>query len=128
MASPAVQAPEKKRAQLIHIETDRRLGHEWDEWDGRPLPGQGDFSAGPALFFAFAALTLAVTFGALALVLYLLAPRLGGLVPVLPGALWLTLGAAAVVTWLWFALAVTSHYIRSTCSPSACSSGGRSCD
>src|SRR5437773_1001479 len=33
------------RAQLIHIETDRRLGHEWDEWDGKPLPGNGDFSA-----------------------------------------------------------------------------------
>ena len=26
------------RAQLIHIDVDRRLGHEWDEWDGKPLP------------------------------------------------------------------------------------------
>ena len=46
------------RAQLIHIQTDRRLGHEWDEWDGRPLPSGGDFSAPPALFFWFALLTL----------------------------------------------------------------------
>src|SRR2546427_461234 len=48
------------RAQLIHIETDRRLGHEWDEWDGRPLPGNGDFSAPPGLFFRFAALTIGI--------------------------------------------------------------------
>src|SRR5437899_5189019 len=48
------------RAQLIHIETDRRLGHEWDEWDGRPLPGSGDFSAPPGLFFRFAALTIGI--------------------------------------------------------------------
>src|SRR6266480_3782262 len=48
------------RAQLIHIETDRRLGHEWDEWDGRPLPGNGDFSAPPGLFFRFAAPTIGI--------------------------------------------------------------------
>ena len=50
--------PDAPRAQLIHIETDRRLGHEWDEWDGRPLPNGGDFSAAPALFFGYALLTL----------------------------------------------------------------------
>src|SRR5947207_15101771 len=44
------------RAQLIHIETDRRLGHEWDEWDGRPLPRNGDFSAPPGLLLRSAAL------------------------------------------------------------------------
>src|SRR6184192_3163913 len=48
------------RAQLIHIETDRRLGHEWDEWDGRPLPENGDFSAPQGLFFRFAALTIGI--------------------------------------------------------------------
>src|SRR5258708_24015940 len=48
------------RAQLIHIETDRRLGHEWDEWDGRPLPGNGGFSAPAGLFFWFAALTIGI--------------------------------------------------------------------
>src|SRR5881628_3825224 len=53
----AIDAP---RAQLIHIETDRRLGHEWDEWDGGPLPNGGDFSAPPGLFFRYAALTLVV--------------------------------------------------------------------
>src|SRR5947199_365702 len=46
------------RAQLIHIETDRRLGHEWDEWDGKPLPGNGDFSAPPGVFLRYAGLPL----------------------------------------------------------------------
>src|SRR6058998_4094593 len=69
------------RAQLIHIETDRRLGHEWDEWDGGPLPNRGDFSAPPRLFFRFAALTLVVLCGAAAGVLFLLSPRLAALAP-----------------------------------------------
>src|SRR2546426_793528 len=67
------------RAQLIHIETDRRLGHEWDEWDGRPLPGNGDFSAPPGLFFRFAALTIGVGMAVGAALIFLLGPRLGGL-------------------------------------------------
>src|SRR5213596_3242547 len=62
--------PATPRAQLIHIETDRRLGHEWDEWDGKPLPNRGDFAAPARLFFGYAALTLAVALGMLAAVLY----------------------------------------------------------
>src|SRR6266571_2583968 len=69
------------RAQLIHIDTDRRLGHEWDEWDGRPLPGNGDFSAPPSLFFRYAGVTL-----------------------------WLGLGVAAATAWLWFGVLLLSFY------------------
>ena len=43
--------PEPARAQLIHIDVDRRLGHEWDEWDGKPLPNQGNYDSSPVLFF-----------------------------------------------------------------------------
>ena len=111
MANPAVKAPER-RAQLIHIETDRRLGHEWDEWDGKPLPQRGDFSAPESLFFVFGGLTLAVTIAALAGALFLLAPRVGQLVPAAPAALWITLAAAGGVAWLWFLLAVISHYVK----------------
>src|SRR2546430_10717826 len=64
------------RARLIHIETDRRLGHEWDEWDGRPLPGNGDFSAPPGVFFRFAALTIALGITVAAALIFLLSPRL----------------------------------------------------
>src|SRR5438105_2845714 len=82
------------RAQLIHIETDRRLGHEWDEWDGRPLPGNGDFSAPPGLFFRFAALTIGIGMALGAALLFLLGPRLGPLWPLLPCPLWLAPAAA----------------------------------
>src|SRR5437667_8530543 len=75
------------RAQLIHIETDRRLGHEWDEWDGKPLPRNGDFSAPPGLFFRFAALALVVVPGAAGTLLFLLAPRLQAVLPALPAVL-----------------------------------------
>ncbi len=79
-----MNADSTPRAQLIHIDVDRRLGHEWDEWDGRPLPGQGNFDAPPALFFAWSAGAIAVATGLLALLLFLLAPRLALLVPALP--------------------------------------------
>src|SRR3989442_9633736 len=89
------------RAQLIHIETDRRLGHEWDEWDGRPLPGSGDFSAPPGLFFRFAALTIGIGMAVGAALIFLLGPRLGTLWSMLPRTLWLALGVAAAGPWVW---------------------------
>src|SRR5205823_9281949 len=76
------------RAQLIHIETDRRLGHEWDEWDGRPLPRNGDFSAPPGLFFRFAALTIGIGMAVGAALIFLLGPRLGTLWAMLPRTPW----------------------------------------
>jgi hypothetical protein len=106
-APPATPPP---RAQLIHIEVDRRLGHEWDEWNGRPLPGGGDFSAPPGLFFRFAALTLALGSALVALLLYLVGPRLGALVPALPRALWIVLGAAIAVKAVWLGLGAGSFY------------------
>src|SRR5690349_19624358 len=98
------------RAQLIHIETDRRLGHEWDEWDGRPLPKNGDFSAPPGLFFRFGALTLALVLGLGAALIYVLSPRLGALWSRLPGFLWLGLGALGAASWLWLGLLLLSFY------------------
>ena len=103
----AIDAP---RAQLIHIETDRRLGHEWDEWDGRPLPGDGDFSAPPGLFFRFGALTIALGLAVGAGLIYVLSPRLAALWSRLPGVLWLALGAGAAASWLWFGILLLSFY------------------
>jgi hypothetical protein len=103
-------AADAPRAQLIRIETDRRLGHEWDEWDGRSLPNTGDFSAPPALFFRYATLTLCTGFALLAGILYLLAPRLALLNAALPTVLgWVTAGALAAAG-LWFALLLLSFY------------------
>ena len=98
------------RAQLIRIEVDRRLGHEWDEWDGRPLPGGGDFTSPPGRFFRYAALALAVMAGAAWLVLYLLGPRLATLWAPLPRVLWLVLAAGVVLGSVWFGLLAASFY------------------
>ena len=109
--------PATPRAQLIHIETDRRLGHEWDEWDGKPLPNRGDFSAPARLFFGYAALTLAVALGAFAAVLFLLQPRLATFHPLVPRVLWLTLGGAGVVAWAWLAVLAVSFYTGASLLP-----------
>lgn len=100
------------RAQLIHIDVDRRLGHEWDEWDGKPLPNQGNYDSPPSLFFWWSALAIGSFFGLVALVIYLLAPRIGLLWSAAPAALWLTLGAVAGITWLWWALILVSYAFR----------------
>jgi hypothetical protein len=103
-------ATDAPRAQLIHIETDRRLGHEWDEWDGRPLPSRGDFAAPPGLFFRYAALTLVALLGAAGGALFLLWPRLAALTPALPRAVaWALLGAFGLAG-LWFAVLAASFY------------------
>src|SRR5260370_7054281 len=104
---PTADAP---RAQLIHSETDRRLGHEWDESNRRPLPGNGDFSARPGLFFRFAALTVVVAMAVGAAVIFLFAPRLAAVWAPLPRVLELALGVAAATTWLWFGVLLLSFY------------------
>ena len=109
-ATPPLSSASAPRAQLIHIEVDRRLGHEWDEWNGRPLPGGGDFSAVPGLFFRFAALTIATATGAVALLLYLIGPRLGTLSPLVPRSLWLILALFAALQWLYLGVLAASFY------------------
>src|SRR3989475_1048070 len=100
------------RAQLIHIETDRRLGHEWDEWDGKPLPGNGDFSAPPGVFLRYAGLTLALVAAGAAALIFVLAPRLAAVAAVLPSGLWLALAVATPLAWVWFALLLLSFYCK----------------
>src|SRR5919107_5277449 len=103
---------EGSRAQLIHIDVDRRLGHEWDEWDGRPLPNQGNYDSPPALFFAWSAVTLAVGLGVVACVLYLLTPRLRTLHAGLPALLWGALALGGAVLWLWWGMLFLAHETR----------------
>jgi hypothetical protein len=93
---------EVPRAQLIHIDVDRRLGHEWDEWDGKPLPNHGNYDSPPALFFAWSALTLVTVLGILAVALYLLSPRLQILHPAAPTVLWTGLLLAGALLWAWW--------------------------
>jgi hypothetical protein len=99
---------ESPRAQLIHIDVDRRLGHEWDEWDGEPLPNAGNYDRPAGLFLAWGGGTLALALGGSALLLFLLAPRLALIHPTLPTALWIGLGSITIVTWCWFTLVAGS--------------------
>jgi len=115
--APARPSTPPPRAQLIHIEVDRRLGHEWDEWNGKPLPAGGDFSAPPGLFFRYAALTLALASALVALLLFLVGPRLAALSPAVPRALWIVLGAAVVLKAVWLGLASTSFYSGTSLLP-----------
>src|SRR5262245_3185731 len=110
-------AVEASRAQLIRIETDRRLGHEWDEWDGRPLPGGGDFSAPPGLFFRYAALTITLMIGLLFVALYLLAPRLALLTPRIPQGLAWGIAILGVAAGAWFVLLLVSYYGKTLLLP-----------
>jgi len=96
------------RAQLIHIDVDRRLGHEWDEWDGKPLPRQGDYDSSPALFFLWSAVALVAGLALVALALYLFGPRLGQLHPSIPRVLWSALAIATAVLWLWWGVLLLS--------------------
>ena len=111
-APPSTQpiAPTPPRAQLIHIEVDRRLGHEWDEWNGRPLPNRGDFSAAPGVFFQFAGVTIAAGTAAAALLLYLVGPRLATFWSPLRTGLWIALGVLAAVQWLYLTVLAASYY------------------
>jgi len=101
--------PETPRAQLIHIDVDRRLGHEWDEWDGRPLPNRGDYDSSPTLFFGWSAAALAAALAVGALGLYLLGPRLALLHSLIPTILWAGLAIAAAILWTWWAVLFLSY-------------------
>jgi hypothetical protein len=102
---------EGPRAQLIHIDVDRRLGHEWDEWDGRPLPNQGDYDSPPVLFFAWSAVALLISCGLAALALYLLAPRMRAIHPAAVSALWTGLLIAALVLSAWWGVLFLSYQL-----------------
>jgi hypothetical protein len=103
---------EGPRAQLIHIDVDRRLGHEWDEWNGQPLPNQGNYDSSPALFFAWSAVTLVLALGLAALGLFLLAPRLVGLHPAVPTLLWSALLLVGSLLWIWWSVLLLSYELR----------------
>jgi hypothetical protein len=102
---------ELPRAQLIHIDVDRRLGHEWDEWDGRPLPNQGNYDSPPALYFAWSALTLVLALGTIGLGLFLLAPRLRWIHPQIPVLLWSGLLLLSSIVWAWWLVLLVSFLL-----------------
>ena len=115
---------EASRAQLIHIDVDRRLGHEWDEWDGQPLPNQGNYDSSPNLFFAWSAMALAAGLAVAAVALFLLAPRIGALHSSIPRLLWMTLLAIGAVLWLWLGVIYLAHRLRKPLLPESLAERG----
>jgi hypothetical protein len=116
--------PDTPRAQLIHIDVDRRLGHEWDEWDGKPLPNQGDFDSSPGLFFAWSASALAAGLALAGVVLFLLHPRIFGLHPMLARVMWIGLLAFGVLLWLWWAVLFASYRMGKALLPESLAERG----
>src|SRR5688572_5819759 len=100
------------RAQLIHIDVDRRLGHEWDEWDGKPLPNHGDYDSSPRLFFVWSALTLVAGGGLAAFLIYILNPRLGLIDPAVPGILWGGWALGGLVLGGWWLLMALGYVLK----------------
>ena len=105
------------RAQLIHIDVDRRLGHEWDEWDGKPLPDEGNYDSAPALFFGWSAATIGVVGLTAALLLYLLGPRLALIHRAVPGLLWLGWSLVLGLVVLWWLLLGMAYRTRKPILP-----------
>ena len=108
---PSTTSPSSARQAgvLVKIETDRRLGHEWDEWDGKALPNAGDFRTTTGKYFLFTALGIAGLVIIAATGIYLLAPRLAQIAPWLPTALYIADGAFAAAGALWLALIGLSY-------------------
>jgi hypothetical protein len=94
---------------LVKIETDRRLGHEWDEWDGKPLANNGDFRTTTGKYFLFTAVGIAGIVIAGAAGIYLLSPRLAQLASWLPRALYVADALFAAAGALWLALIGLSY-------------------
>ena len=102
---------------MIHIDVDRRLGHEWDEWDGKPLPNRGNYDASPMLFFVWSAVALMAGLLLAALALFLFGPRLGELHHSLPVVLWWGLAIVAGLLWLWWGVLLVSFVTRRALLP-----------
>jgi hypothetical protein len=105
------------RPELIHLDVDRRLGHEWDEWDGQPLPGGGNFDAPPRLFLLWSAATLLAAAGGLGVLLFLLGPRLERVLPGVTAAGGLGIAALAAAALLWWLLIAVSFATRTPLLP-----------
>ena len=111
-------SPSRHAGLLVKIETDRRLGHEWDEWNGQPLPNGGDFRTTAGRFFLFTALGLAGIAIVGALGVFLLTPRLAQLAIWLPRTLYAAAATFTVAGTIWLALIAVSYATNRALLPS----------
>jgi hypothetical protein len=99
--------------QVLQLRPDRRLGHEWDDWDGNPVPNGGIYHEPPGLFFRLLGAWLLAWLLAVGVVLWLVGPRLATIWGPLPLLGWSALATATVLTGAWIgtlALALRSNW------------------
>ena len=117
-ASESLPPSRRHAGLLVKIETDRRLGHEWDEWDGKPLVNGGDFRTTAGKFFLFTAVGLAGVAVVSAAAVFLLSPRLAQLATWLPTALYVADAVVALAAGIWLALIGASYGLHRALLPS----------
>lgn len=110
--------------QILQLRPDRRLGHEWDDWDGNPVPNDGIYHEPPGLFFRlFGAWALALALG-VAAVIWLVEPRLASFWSPLPKIAWILLGTALGLTLLWTLILDLSLRLNRNLLPRKLAEGG----
>ncbi|MBI4521615.1 MAG: DUF116 domain-containing protein [Gemmatimonadetes bacterium] len=106
--SDPLQGCEPSEPQLLQLRSDRRLGHEWDDWDGEALPNDGVFVGRPALFFALLASYFAVWGAVAGVFLWLVTPRLAQWLPAIPTLLGAVVLALTGASFAWLGLVAAS--------------------
>ena len=120
----ALPASSRHAGLLVKIETDRRLGHEWDEWNGKPLANGGDFRTTTGKFFLFTAVGIAGIVIAGAAGIFLLTPRLAQIASWLPRSLYVADASIASAGGVWLALIAMSYVTDRALLPSRFAEGG----
>jgi uncharacterized protein len=116
-ASP-LEGCEPREPQLLQLRSDRRLGHEWDDWDGQPIPDNGVYREPPRLFLLLLAAWLGAVLAGVGAVAWIASPRLGELWAPLPALLGGALAAAALLAALWLiALGLAVRLARNPIPP-----------
>ena len=115
---------ETPRAELIKLETDRRLGHEWDEWDGTALPNGGDFDTPAAVFFGWSALATTAALLLLWGAVWLLQPHLISIHPALNTTVRLGVAVLAGAAFAWWLLLLTSFLLKRPLLPESLAERG----
>jgi hypothetical protein len=110
--------------QILQLRQDRRLGHEWDDWDGNPVPDGGVYHEPPTLFFRLFGAWLAAHASGIALALWFVGPRLGALWAPLPTLLWGALALVALLAVTWLALLALSLRQNRPLLPARLAEGG----
>jgi uncharacterized protein len=115
---------EPRGPKLLQLRSDRRLGHEWDDWDGEPIPDDGIYREPPRLFF----LLLGAWFGAIlagtGIIVWIAAPRLGAAWAPAPALLAALLAGAGILIAAWLAaLALGLRLARNPLPPALAERG-----